>query len=232
MILWGEIKEFPLFAVLQFLAGQRSTGVLEIQDFEELGAIYMRRGQIDAVSSANWDEVLGAKLVAAGALTGSQVKECLMDGTTSDDDQPVVARLVERAQGDPRTLREIVDDHVGDVVMELMCWNAGTFRFTLPSRQVQFAVAPLRNAEEMLIDAFRRVDEGERPRHEKTLTEEEFCLTCTVDCSEEIKTRYLRADLCLWRSMPSVLKDPIYREIKRRRSDGFDDDAFDELHFI
>jgi hypothetical protein len=232
MILWGEIREFPLFAVLQFLANQHTTGILEIQDFEEVGDIYVRHGRIEAVSSVAWDEVLGTRLVAAGALTESQVKECLMEGGSGDSDRPVAARLVERAQGDLRTLREIVDDHVADAVMELMCWNAGTFRLSIPSQRVEFAVGPLRNAEEMLLDAFRRVDEGERPRHEKAVMEEELCLTCTVDCSEEIKDRYLRSDLCLWRSMPSVLKDPIYRDLKQRRSSGFDEDALDELPFI
>ena len=37
MILWGEIGEFPLFSVLQFLASQRCTGVLDIQDLLTAG---------------------------------------------------------------------------------------------------------------------------------------------------------------------------------------------------
>jgi hypothetical protein len=148
-----------------------------------------------------------------------------------DEEQSGVACLLERAQGDHRALRELVDAHTGDAVMELMSWNSGTFRLASPAKPVQFAVEPLRNTEEMLLDAFRRVDEGERPWHEKILSDEELCLTCTVDCSEDTKARYLKADLCLWRSMPSVLKDTIYRAAKERRS-LFDDDAFDELPFI
>jgi hypothetical protein len=230
MILWGEIRQFPLFAVLQFLASQRITGVLEIQDFEDVGWVYLKRGRIEIVSSAAWDELLGTRLVAAGALTESQVKECWMQG---DDEHSGVALLLERAEGDPRSLMELVDAHTGDAVMELMSWNSGTFRLASPAKPVQFAVGPLRNTEEMLLDAFRRVDEGERPWHEKMMSDEELCLTCTVDCSEDIKARYLKDDLCLWRSMPSVLKDTIYKAAKERRSGGaFDDDAFDELPFI
>jgi hypothetical protein len=232
MILWGDIRQFPLFTVLQFLASQRVTGVLEIQDFEDVGAIYLNKGRIEMVSSGEWDERLGARLVVAGALTESQVKECWMEAGTSDDERPAVALLLERAEGEHRALREIVDAHTGDMVMELMSWNTGTFRLATPARQVKFPVVPLRKTDEMLLEAFRRVDEGERPWREKMLTDEELCLTCTIECSEEIKSRYLKADLCLWRSMPSILKDTIYKAAKERRSGLFDDDAFDELPFI
>ena len=65
MILWGNIREFPLFSILQFLASQRRSGVLEIQDFEEFGAIYLTNGRIDAISMPLSDEALGGKLVVA-----------------------------------------------------------------------------------------------------------------------------------------------------------------------
>ena len=231
MILWGEIRQFPLFTVLQFVASQRRTGVLEIQDFEEFGAIHMNRGRIEATSTALWDEALGSKLVAAGALTETQVKECWMQCGEGDDGQPALACLLERSQGDLRALREIVDSHIGDAVMQLMFWNAGTFRFTVPSKPARFAVLPFRDVESLLLDAIRRVDEGERPWRDKLLTEAEFCLTCTMDCSEEIKNRYLKADVCLWRSMPSTLKDPIFRSIRKPPS-PYDEDDFEELPFI
>ncbi len=231
MILWGEIRQFPLFTVLQFLAGQRRSGVLEIQDFEEFGIIYLVRGRIEAVSSPSWDETLGARLAAAGALTESQVKECLLEGSEGEDTRPALSLLLERAQGDLRVLREIVDNHIGDVVMQLMFWNGGTFRFTVSARPVQFSVLPFREVENFLLDAIRRVDEGERPWRDKILTEIEFCTTCTMDCSEEIKNRYLKADVCLWRSMPSMLKDPIYRSTQKKPS-PYDEEEYEELPFI
>jgi hypothetical protein len=234
MILWGEIRQFPLFAVLQFLSGQRRTGVLDIQDFEEIGIIHMSRGRIDAICSPLWDEAVGARLVKAKALTEDQMKECLLEGGEGDDASLALALLLERSQGDLRHLREIIDNHVGDVVMQLMFWNAGTFRFTVPAKPVEFTVLPFRDVENLLLDAIRRVDEGERPWRDKVLTEEEFCVTCTMDCSDEIKDRYLRSDVCLWRSMPSTLKDPIYRGIRKKPSPyEYDmDDYYEELPFI
>ena len=231
MILWGEIGEFPLFSVLQFLASQRRSGVLEIQDYEELGSIYFGRGHIEAISMTDWDEKLAARLVGAGALTENQVKECWMVASQDDEQHPAVACMLDVAKGDYRALMEMVNHHVSDAVMQLMYWNAGTFRFRVPMQPVKFRVVPSLEVESLLLDAYRRVDEGERPWRDKMLTETELCLTCTLDCSEEVKSRYLKSDICLWRCMPSVLKDPIYRGMKRRPS-SFDEDEMDELPFI
>jgi hypothetical protein len=230
MILWGNIREFPLFSVLQFLAAQRRSGILEIQDFEEYGAIYLSRGRIEAISMPLSDEALGAKLVVAGALTESQVKECWMKYSQADAEQPVLAGLLELARGDREFLVDIVNRHAADQVMQLMYWSTGTFRLVVPSPMVHFAVTPSVDVENLLLEAYRRVDEGERPRREKVAVEEELCLTCTVECSAEIKGRYLKPDVCLWRNMPSVLKDPIYRGL--RRHVAFDEDDTGELPFI
>jgi hypothetical protein len=232
MILWGEIAEFPLVTVLQFLAAQRRTGILEVQDFEELGSIYLARGRMDAVTSAFWDEMFGARLVAAGALTEGQVRECWMN--SAETGEPVVATLLGRADAERRELVEIVNRHVADAVMQLMYWNGGTFRFSVPPQQVYFPVVPALSVEALLLDAYRRVDEGERPWRDKISHEQELCLTCTIECSSEIKARYLKPDVCLWRSMPSILKDPIFRGLRKlgRVAREDEEDLGDDLTFI
>ena len=232
MILWGEIAEFPLVTILQFLAQQRRTGILEMQDFEEMASVYLSVGRIEAITSAFWDEMFGARMVAAGVINEGQVRECWMKSAESGE--PVVATLIERSEAERRDLIEIVNRHVADAVMQLMYWNAGTFRFTVPIQQVYFPVVPNLSVEALLLDAYRRVDEGERPWRDKISHDQEFCLTCTIECSPEIKARYLKPDVCLWRSMPSVLKDPIFRGLRKLgkgpRAD--EDDMGDDLAFI
>jgi len=230
MILWGNIREFPLFNVLQFLASQRRTGILEIQDFEEYGAIYLSSGRIEAISMPLSDESLGDRLVSAGTLTANQAKECWMRYSHEEGGQPVVAALLEMAHGERQVLVEIVNRHIADQVMQLMYWSTGTFRLVVPAKPIRFAVVPSLDVENLLLEAYRRVDEGERPRREKVSVDEEFCLTCTLDCSVEIKSRYLKPDVCLWRSMPSVLKDPNFRGL--RRLDALDVDDTGELSFL
>jgi Domain of unknown function (DUF4388) len=230
MILWGNIREFPLFSVLQFLASQRRSGILEIEDFEEYGAIYLSGGRIDAISMPLSDEALGAKLVSVAAITETQAKECWMRCSQADAEQPVLAGLLELAQAEHQELVDIVNRHTADQVMQLMYWTTGTFRLVVPFKPVRFAVAPSVDVENLLLEAYRRVDEGERPRREKVSIEEELCLTCTLECSPEIKARYLKPDVCLWRNMPSVLKDPIFKRLQS--SAAIDEDDTGELPFL
>lgn len=232
MILWGSIREFPLFSVLQFLAVQRRTGILEIQDFEEHGCIYLSSGRIEAITLPTSDETLGARLVAAGFLSARKVKACWMECAHEDNEHPMAAALLGLAGGDHETLVEMVNRHTADQVMQLMYWSTGTFRLSVPVKPVRFPVIPSLDMENLLLDAYRRVDEGERPGREKVEIEEELCITCTIECSPDIKERYLKPDVCLWRNMPSVLKDPLFRSARKvsRRVIGEGDDG--DLNFL
>ena len=234
MILWGDIAEFPLFTVLQFLAAQRRTGLLEIQDFEEQGTIYLSAGRIEAVSLVQGDEEFGSRLVAAGALTETAVKECWMRWSGDDDEElPLLGYLLDAAEAEPRVLASIVDRHTADQVMQLMYWSSGTFRFVLPVKAVHFRAIPTVTVENLLLDAYRRVDEGERPRREKVFVEDELCGSCTIECSPDIKARYLKPDVCLWRNMPSVLKDEGFQGRKKKRPiEEIEDPGPDDLAFI
>jgi len=92
---------------------------------------------------------------------------------------------------------------------------------------------PSISVENLLLDAYRRVDEGERPRREKVLVEEEICVSCTVPCSDRIKARYLKSDVCLWRNMPSVLKDSKFEGRRKRRTrEILEEEDIDDLAFI
>ncbi len=233
MILWGDIAEFPLFSVLQFLSAQRRTGTLEIQDFEEQGAVYLTSGRIEAVSLVQGDEEFGTRLVTAGALTETEVKECWMRWSDGDEEgQPLLSYLLNAAHADGATLEGVVNRHTSDQVMQLMYWSTGTFRFVIPDRPARFKVVPSVSVENLLLDAYRRVDEGEKPRREKLIVENELCASCTVDCSPGIKARYLKTDVCLWRNMPSILKDPSFGDRKTRRVVEDEDPGPDDLSFI
>lgn len=237
MILWGDIAEFPLFSILQFLAQQRRTGILEIQDHEESGAVYLGSGAIQAISLVQGDEAFGRRLISVGAITDTEVKECWMRWSNGDEEgQPLLAYLLNGAKSDVRTLEGVVDRHTSDQVMQLMYWGTGTFRFIIPEKPVRFRIVPTVTVENLLLDAYRRVDEGERPPREKLFIEDELCANCTLTCTAAIKSRYLKQDICLWRNMPSVLKDPLWsdgaKKRKKRRSEEDEDPGPDDLAFI
>ncbi len=232
MILWGSIREFPLFSVLQFLSAQRRTGILEIQDFEEHGCIYLSSGRIEAITMPMSDEALGARLVASGFLTAKKVKQCWMESAQEDNEHPVVSILLGLAGSDREALIEIVNRHTADQVMQLMYWSTGTFRLSVPVKPVRFPVVPSLDVENLLLEAYRRVDEGERPRREKVAVEEELCVTCTIECSPAVKQRYLKPDVCLWRNMPSVLKDPLFRSGRKGGRSVLEEGDEGDLDFL
>lgn len=230
MILWGKIQEFSIFSILQFLATYRKNGILEIQDFEEYGYIYMTEGNVDAISLPLSDDLLGSRLVAAGALTEEQLKECLMAYSQDESREPLGVMLLKRGYTDRRTLQEIVNRQTYDQALQLSNWTSGTFKFVTVDAPVQFPITPSISVQELLLDASRRLDEGERPRREKIQVEEEICLTCTIACSADIKDRYLKSDICLWRNMPTIVRDHAYTTMKKRRDD--DDGRPPDLPFL
>jgi hypothetical protein len=232
MIFWGSIREFPLFSVLQFLSVQRRTGILEIQDFEEHGCIYLSSGRIEAITMPLSDEAFGTRLVDAGFLTTRKIKQCWMDCAQEDNEHPVMSALLDLAGGDREALVDIVNRHTADQVMQLMYWSTGTFRLSVPVKPVRFPVVPSLDVENLLLEAYRRVDEGERPRREKVAIDEELCVTCTLECSPDIKRRYLKPDVCLWRNMPSVLKDPLFESAPKAAQPMLEEGDEGDLDFL
>ncbi|MHB0979093.1 MAG: DUF4388 domain-containing protein [Thermoleophilia bacterium] len=231
MILWGKIQEFSIFSILQFLATYRKNGILEIQDFEEYGYIYMTEGNVDAISLPLSDDLLGSRLVAAGALTEEQLKESLMAYSQDDCHEPLGVTLLKRGYTDRRILQEIVNRQTYDQALQLSNWTSGTFKFVTVETPVQFPITPSISVQELLLDASRRLDEGERPRREKIQVEEEMCLTCTIACTPDIKDRYLKSDICLWRNMPTIVRDHAYTTMKKRRDED-DDGRPPDLPFL
>ena len=50
MKLEGSITRFSLASVLQFLAQNAATGVLEVRDFQEYGFVYLVNGRVEGIS--------------------------------------------------------------------------------------------------------------------------------------------------------------------------------------
>lgn len=213
MILWGRIQDFSIFSILQYLATYRKSGVLEIQDFEEYGYVYLSEGKVDAISLPLSDDLLGNRLVQAGILTAEQLKECLLGHAQEDTREPLGIALMKRGYTDRKTLQELVNAQTHDQALQLSNWTTGSFKFVVPERPILFPITPSIDVQSLLLEASRRLDEGERPRRVKIQVEEEICLTCTVACTEEIRSRYLKSDVCLWRNMPVVVKEHAFTEL-------------------
>jgi len=217
MLLQGSIRRFNLASVLQFLAQSAATGVVEVRDFDEFGFIYLVNGHVEAISLPVTDEKLGTRLVRAGALTEQQLAEALIEEATMTREEkkakPLGQRLIDKGWTNAKTVQEVMARQLMDQVFALAQWQNGIFLYDEPERMPEFKVSIQGNVQELLLDAYRRIDEGEVTRVRKTVVENEVCFACPLEaeCNEHIKAKYLKKDVCLWRQMGAVLSDDYER---------------------
>lgn len=213
MLLQGSIQRFGLAGVLQFLALCRATGVLEIRDFEEYGFVYIVDGNVEGISLPVTDEKLGTKLVKAGCLSECELAQVLVQDLSLSYDErklkPLGQRLIDKGLADEETIREVMNRQVHDQVLELAQWTNGVFLYDEPEDMPKFDAKIEGNVQQLLLDAHRRIDEGERARKAATLVDNEVCFGCPLVevCTPDIRTKYLRQDLCLWRTMSAVVDE-------------------------
>jgi hypothetical protein len=213
MLLQGSISKFNLASVLQFLAQGIATGVLEVRDFEEYGFIYLVHGRVEGISLPITDEKLGTRLVKAGCLTDQQLAQALIEDSALSREQrklaPLGQRLIEAGYTSEDRIREVMERQTQDQVFELAHWRSGLFIYDEPEQMPHFQVAIEGNVQELLLDAYRRIDEGEHSKKAVMALENEVCFACPLadECTKEIKAKHLKQDVCLWRDMGAVLDD-------------------------
>ena len=213
MLLQGSIHRFSLVGVLQFLAQNAATGVLEVRDFEEYGFIYLVDGRVEAISLPITDEKLGTHLLNAGCLSVRQLAEALLEDSALTHDQrrlkPLGQRLIEKGFTSEAKVREVMGRQTLDQVFELAHWQNGVFIYSEPEQMPHFQIAIQGDVQQLLLEAHRRIDEGEHSRKTGNAAENELCYACPLgeECTQAIKAKYLKEDLCLWRNMGAVVTD-------------------------
>ena len=217
MLLSGSIRRFDLASVLQFLAQAQATGIVEVRDFDEFGFIYLIDGRVQAISLPMTDEKLGTRLLRAGLLTDQQLSEVLMADTLLSKEEkkakPLGQRLLDKGYITADKVRDIMAKQTLDQVFALAHWQNGMFEFDESETMPQFTIRIIGSVQELLLDAYRRIDEGEVMKTSKTVVDNEVCYGCPVEseCSVEIKRKYLKPDVCLWRRMGAIIDDDYER---------------------
>jgi hypothetical protein len=222
MLLQGSIHRFDLASVLQFLAQDAATGVLEVRDFEEYGFIYLVDGGVEGISLPVTDEKLGTRLLKAGCLSELQLADALIEDSALTHDEkkvkPLGQRLIEKGFTSEARIREVMGRQTLDQVFELAHWQNGIFIYDEPEQMPRFQITIQGNVQQLLLDAYRRIDEGEHSRKSVNLVENEVCYACPLDgeCTPAIRAKHLKSDVCLWREMGAVLDDE-YEKLRDAR---------------
>ncbi len=211
MILHGSIERFDLGSVLQFLAQNTATGILEIRDFEEHGYVYLVKGCLEGISLPLTDDRLGVHLIRGGLLNEDQLARVLMDTAARPEDRegrkPLGQRLVEKGFTNEAIIRQAMYRLIMARMFELAHWRTGVFTYDEPDEMPEFQIAIRGDVQELLLQTQLRIDHGETPRKRLRIKQNDpgLCYGCPVtDCSPAIKQKYLKKDMCLWRKMSTV----------------------------
>ncbi|MCL5883382.1 MAG: DUF4388 domain-containing protein [Actinobacteria bacterium] len=211
MILWGKISQFSVFMVLQLLASYRKSGLLEIEDREERAIIYLKEGFIEAVSVPRSDHLLGARLIKAGLLTPTGLRKIILSSASRDKKEFLGITLMKSEIIDKEEIVKVIAEQAYENTLELSNWVEGTFKFVVPRKPAVFPLSPHINVQHLLLETSRRLDEGQRPTKAKlALPADELCSSCTSNCTEEQKDKYLKDGICLWRNMPVLVREAIF----------------------
>ena len=145
MILQGSIERFDVGSVLQFLAHNGATGILELRDCEEHGCVYLVKGRLEAISLPVTDDRLGHSPGEGRVLDEGQLTRVLMEEAAGADAgkvrKPLGQRLVEKGYTSEAIVRQAMCRLTMTRMFELAHWRSGVVTYDEPEVMPEFGIA-------------------------------------------------------------------------------------------
>lgn len=154
----GSLKEASLAEVCQLLALGQKTGSLSVADRSRFGQIFFDNGRICFARVVNRRDRLGDMLVAEGILTQEQVDQTLALQEKTPE-RRFGELLVEQHKVDREVLQRFISVQIEEAVYHLFTWTRGQFYFEVGDRPEPGESLVSVNAESLLLEAARRIDE-------------------------------------------------------------------------
>jgi hypothetical protein len=161
----GPLKELGLHDIFQLLDLSRKTGVMRVTSHlrNNDGLVAFEGGSIVYAEIKSNPHRIGEMLVAAGRITPAELERARAVQDKETERRLLGQILVSLGAITERDLARIVEEHIAEVVLELLSWQEGFFSFTegpltgipLPSR------VKIRT-ESLLMEGARRIDEWSR----------------------------------------------------------------------
>ena len=153
----GSLRDFGIGDIFQLIGQQHKSGVLEVSDGEREVVLRFSEGRI--VNAAPVDPErppLAWMLVRCGVVTAQLLRSC------ADQREPGVSldkSLRQRGGIEAAVFRKIRDLLTRDTIFSLLRWRDGTFTFTSGPVRHRRPLKSLLEAEQVLTDGLRMVDE-------------------------------------------------------------------------
>jgi tetratricopeptide (TPR) repeat protein len=158
MAIKGSLREASLPDVLQLLAMGRKTGCLSVTDRADFGYIYFDRGRITYASIVNRKDRLGDLLVKNDLLTRDALAAAIQ-AQSRNPEQRLGEILIEQGAISREQLEQYIRLQIEEAVFYLFTWTQGSFYFEPDQRPEAGAMLVSINADNVLLEGARRVDE-------------------------------------------------------------------------
>jgi len=166
----GQIEDFLVTDIMQYLHTSEKTGTLYLKREEELGRVHFDEGRIIRVGLPGMTN-LGDVLLEKGRISQNHLKSAIRIQQVQSDSRPLGMILEEMGAITHEVLKDAVIRQIEEVLGELVTWEEGTFSFEVENnhRHDDISIAPddLFPPEEidtkiLLIEAMRLFEESKK----------------------------------------------------------------------
>jgi len=174
----GRLEEVSVPELLHLLSWGEKTGTLTLRRGPAEGVVVFHRGRIVTAASNSPREVLGSILVCRKLVSEEALMSALEESRRSESDRTLGGTLVAMGAITPEALEAVVRQQIEHVMSEFLLWDSGLFRFEAmdPVEPGEASAAPEQphpghgfNAEHIVLEVLRKVDETRRRRQEFAL---------------------------------------------------------------
>ena len=165
MALQGNLDDFSLPEILQLIAVQQKSGVLQLTAGDDVAVIFFEVGKIVSTRDRrrNAKDPLKPFLVRTGHLTEAQMKQ--IETIEAESRRELTDILLTGSYLTTDDLSLAVEQQIQDTLHQLLTWKTGSYHFSGDARTVpKFAVNVRLNTEGLLMESMRRIDESARYR--------------------------------------------------------------------
>jgi hypothetical protein len=124
----GDIETSSVPELLRSLLASRETGVLTFHRGDLVKTVYIREGRVVYGTSNDPDERLGESLLVRGKITARQY---LQASNMIRPERRLGGILVEMEAVDPEDLLPSVEQHVRDILLDLVSWKSGDYELVM-----------------------------------------------------------------------------------------------------
>jgi len=159
----GELSEFALPDLLEFLRGGKRTGMLVCSSSAGVGGLGFRRGFVTGGASPATPHI-GRLLVELKHLDEATLRSVIARQSTDYRDQLIGAVLVRERMVDAAAVRAALERQIEIAIREMVHWREGQFTFTAEgvSEPQSADVDVLVDPQATLLNIFKEIDEGLR----------------------------------------------------------------------